>query len=175
MSRPVVLVAYDPAWPRLASEEASRIADALGDELIAIHHIGSTAIPGIKAKPILDLLGVVRRLQFFDDAPEVLDPLDYRARGEMGIPGRRYFSKSANGPRTHHIHFFEIGDPKIEGHILFRDYLAAHPKVAVEYERVKVDLAARFPDDVTAYTDGKSDFIQATYTAATEWRATASA
>ena len=175
MSRPVVLVPYDPAWPRLASEEAARIARALGDELIAIHHIGSTAVPGIKAKPILDFLGVVRRLLFFDETPSVLEALDYKARGEMGIPRRRYFSKSANGPRTHHVHFFEIGDPNIDRHLQFRDYLIAHPDVASEYESLKEGLSRRFPTDITAYTDAKSDFIQAAEKAAARWREAASA
>jgi GrpB-like predicted nucleotidyltransferase (UPF0157 family) len=175
MSRPIILVPHDPTWPKLASEEASRITLVLGDELIAIHHIGSTAIPGIKAKPILDLLGEVQRIEFFDERPELLGQLDYRARGEMGIPGRRYFSKSANGPRTHHIHFFQSGDPNIDRHLLFRDYLLAHPEAAAEYERLKVVLAARFPEDITGYTDAKTEFIQAAEQAAARWRETASA
>jgi len=175
MSRSVILVPHDPTWPRLALEEASRISSALGNELIAVHHIGSTAIPGIKAKPILDFLGVVRRLQFLDENPGMLEQIDYRARGEMGVPGRRYFSKSANGPRTHHIHFFQLSDPNIERYLLFRDYLVAHPLAAERYERLKEDLARHFPNDISAYTDAKNEFIRATEQAATRWREAASA
>jgi GrpB-like predicted nucleotidyltransferase (UPF0157 family) len=175
MPRPVILAPYDPAWPRLAAQEAARIADVLGEELIAIHHIGSTAIPGIKAKPILDLLGVVRSLRFLDQDPGVLDPLDYRPRGEMGIPGRRYFSKSANGPRTHHAHFFQIGDSNIDRHLNFRDYLVAHPAVAREYERLKESLAAKFPMDSPAYSNAKTEFVQEIERTAAEWRRIASA
>lgn len=172
MSRPVLLLPHDPAWPRLASQEAARITLLLGQQLIAIHHIGSTAIPGIRAKPILDLLGEVRRIEFFDERPDLLHPLDYRARSEMGIPGRRYFSKSASGPRTHHLHLYQSGDPNIHRHLLFRDYLLAHPGAAAEYERLKLALAAQFPDDTTAYTEAKSLFIQAAEQAADRWRVT---
>lgn len=157
--RPVVLAPHDPAWKQMAAEEAARVAEALGSHLIAIHHIGSTAIPSIRAKPILDLLGVVHRIQALDENVHLLEQLGYRPRGELGIPGRRYFSKPQEGTRTHHLHCYEQGDPNIDRHLFFRDYLLAHPEAAAAYDRLKTELAAKFPDDTLAYTDAKTDFI----------------
>ena len=171
--RPVVLVPHDPAWKQLAAEEAARVAGVLGSQLVAIHHIGSTAIPGIRAKPILDLLGVVNQIQVLDENAHVLERLDYRPRGELGIPGRRYFSKPQAGTRTHHLHCFEQGDPNIDRHLLFRDYLLAHPNAAADYDRLKAELAARYPNDSLAYTDAKTDFIRAIERSAVEWRQSA--
>ncbi len=159
--RPVILVDHDPAWKGLAAAEAARVAEALDVHLIAIHHIGSTAIPGIRAKPILDLLGVVDRIEVLDENAHMLEQLGYRRRGELGIPGRRYFSKPREGTRSHHLHIYEQGDPNIDRHLFFRDYLLAHPEAAAAYDRLKTELAARFPNDTLAYTDAKTDFITA--------------
>jgi GrpB-like predicted nucleotidyltransferase (UPF0157 family) len=115
MPNPVVLVPHDLAWKQLASAEAALISALLTDQLIAIHHIGSTSIPGIKAKPILDFLGVVHSIEVFDEHPGLLEVIGYQAKGEMGIPGRRYFKKPAQGTDTHHIHFYQDGDATSDG------------------------------------------------------------
>jgi len=170
MSHPVVLVPHDPAWKYAASDEASRIRGILGPHQIAIHHIGSTSIPGIKAKPVLDLLGVVSRIEVLDQNPRLLQRLGYDARGEIGIPGRRYFRRPPDGPATHHLHCFAQGDPNIDRHLLFRDYLLSHPETATAYERLKEALAARFPNGSPAYADTKTDFIRDIERTAAEWR-----
>ena len=170
MSNPVVLVPHDPAWKHLASEEAARISALLAGQLIAIHHVGSTAIPGIKAKPILDFLGVVHSLEAFDEHPGLLEKIGYQARGEMGIPGRRYFKKPAQGMDTHHVHIFQAGDANIDRHLLFRDYLQTHPKVARDYEHLKEELAVKFANDSPSYADAKTEFIRDIERRAALWR-----
>ncbi len=166
MTDPVILVDPDPQWPELAAAEADAIRRALPGLILAVHHIGSTAIPGIKAKPIIDLLVVVPEVSVLDERQQALIDLGYEARGEFGIPGRRFFLKRADGVRTHNVHCFALGDPAIARHLLFRDYLRAHADAAAEYERLKVDLAARYRDDRNAYTDAKTDFIHGIETTA---------
>ena len=171
MHRPVILVDHDPEWKRLAADEACRIGEALGEALVAIHHIGSTSIPGIKAKPIIDLVGVVRDLPSLEARNPSLEKIGYLPRGEAGIAGRRYFTKDTRGARTHHLHCFVVGHSDIDRHLLFRDYLIAHPQAAFEYQRLKEDLARKFPDDSAAYTEAKTPFIRRTDDAAREWAA----
>lgn len=166
----VRIVPYDADWPRLFADEARALAEALGDAVVALHHIGSTSVPGLAAKPILDLLPVVRRIEALDD-PEVvgrMQALGYEAKGEFGLPGRRYFRKGRE-TRTHHVHAYEEGHPGIARHLAFRDYLRAHPEVAREYAELKLELARRFPADQEAYMDGKEAWIQATEARALEW------
>jgi GrpB-like predicted nucleotidyltransferase (UPF0157 family) len=170
MSDPVILVPYDPIWKQLASEEALRISACLKDQLYAIHHIGSTSIPGIKAKPILDLMGVVKDLTLLDQCSHLLEQIGYKARGENGIPGRRYFSKPSQGARSHHLHFFQIGDPNIDRMLLFRDYLLAHPVMASAYEGLKEILAAEYSNDRRSYSDAKTAFIRDIERRAIQWK-----
>lgn len=160
MSRPVILTAHDPQWSHLAAQEAVRISDVVRSILMAIHHIGSTAIPGIKAKPIIDLLGLVTDLEALDLQTSALSEIGYRPWGDFGIPGRRYFTKDASGLRTHHLHCFAEGDPNIERHLLFRDYLCAHPEAAAQYQELKEALAVRFANDSEAYAEAKTPFIE---------------
>ena len=171
MPRPVVLVDHDPKWKELAADEAGRIAEALGDALIAIHHIGSTSIPGIKAKPIIDLLAIVKDLASLEGRSPALERIGYLPRGEAGIAGHRYFPKNTQGVRTHHLHCFAVGHSGIYRNLLFRDYLIAHPQAALEYQQVKEDLARKFPDDSNAYAEAKTPFIRRTDEAARAWAA----
>jgi GrpB-like predicted nucleotidyltransferase (UPF0157 family) len=170
MPRSVVLVDHDPKWHEMATEEARRVSDALGPEVIAIHHIGSTAIPGIRAKPVLDFLVYVRDLEALDANRGKLEAVGYVARGEFGIPGRRYYVKDTHGKRTHQLHCFLDGDPEGERHRLFRDYLRAHPDEASAYERLKMDMALRFGNDTNVYADAKTDYIRGVERKARAWR-----
>lgn len=157
--RKVKLVPHNPHWQKMAEKEASRIQAVLPDQVLVVHHIGSTSIPGIKAKPILDFVVVVRDLSALEKKDSRLEELGYQAQGERGIPGRRFYSKDTHGSRSHHLHAFPAGHSEIERHLLFRDYLRAHPEAAGEYERLKEKLARRFPDKSGCYTEAKSDFI----------------
>lgn len=154
-------MAYTSAWAEAFEREAVRLQDALGDVLAAVHHIGSTAIPGCDAKPIVDMLAVVTSLDDLDARADAVEVLGYEAMGEFGIPGRRYFRKgSAFEDRTHQIHAFAEGSPEIARHLAFRDHLRANPDAVKEYVDLKRRLAAAHPTDVEAYTDGKRAFIK---------------
>lgn len=167
--RKVTLVPHNPSWQEQAKREMKRLSSSLSIDVLAIHHIGSTAIPSIKAKPILDFVLVVHDLATLDEKTHEMEELGYDARGEQGIPGRRFFSKDTQGTRSHHVHAFERGNSEIQRHILFRDYMLAHPDDAADYEKLKEKLAAKFPNRSGDYTEGKSDFIQRIVKKARQW------
>jgi GrpB-like predicted nucleotidyltransferase (UPF0157 family) len=119
----VQVVEHDLIWNDAYRIEAARIAAVLGDLVVSVHHIGSTAIPNIVAKPIIDVLLEVRDILHLDREISTLEGLGYEAKGEFGIPGRRYFRKNdAQGRRTHHVHAFPRGSAHVERHLAFRDY-----------------------------------------------------
>ena len=174
MARKIEVVPYNPDWPRLYSAEAESIAAALGGEMTAIHHIGSTAIPGIKAKPVLDFLVAVHRIEKVDQHNGSMIALGYEPRGEYGIPGRRYFIKHTAGTRSHHVHIFQNGNSEITRHLNFRDYIRAHPDEARAYSRLKEDLARQHPEDSRGYNEGKNEFVQEIDQRAKVWKNTQS-
>lgn len=157
----IQVVAPDPGWPAQFEREAAHINGALGGIVVAIHHMGSTSIPGVFAKPIIDIL-----LEVSDfDAPAAISQgmgrLGYDSLGEFGIPRRRYFRKNdASGVRTHHVHAFVRDDPHVRRHLAFRDYLITHADAAAAYSTLKCELAARHPYDMEAYVTGKDSFIK---------------
>lgn len=158
---PIVLASHDPRWSLDFEQESAAVTAALGDLLVAIHHIGSTAIPGIVAKPVIDLLAVVTEVEALDLRAHLLEDLGYEAMGEFGIAGRRYFrKKSQRGARTHQIHAFARESAEIARHLAFRDYLREHPDEAQKYERLKLELARKFASDIEGYTNGKTEFIR---------------
>lgn len=157
----IYMVPHDPQWRLLFQREAEQITAALGSDIVAVHHIGSTAIPNIYAKPVIDLLLVVQDHSALDEKQAMIEAMGYAALGEFGIPGRRYFRRDNEfGDRTHQIHAFENGSPQITRHLAFRDYLINNPDAAQEYSDLKRELAAKYPDDIEAYMDGKDEFIQ---------------
>lgn len=167
----IELVPYDPVWPSAFAREAARLKDALGDVLQRLEHIGSTAIPGLTAKPVIDILAIASDVALLDTRSQAFETLGYQVRGEFGIPGRRYFRKDDDiGRRTHHIHAFTVGANEITRHLDFRDYLRAHPAVAEEYRALKESLAAKCGDDPPCYSDGKTDFIRDVEQKAAIWR-----
>lgn len=167
----VVVVPHDPRWRDSFEAEAKDIAAALGDTVVAVHHIGSTAIPGIHAKPVVDLLVEVRDLAGLDAGSPAMESLGYEAMGEYGIPGRRYFRKAnQKGTRTHHVHAFRAGSEEVVRHLAFRDYLIAHPAKAQRYSELKRKLAAEHPRNIDGYMDGKDGFIREMDRRAAEWR-----
>jgi GrpB-like predicted nucleotidyltransferase (UPF0157 family) len=149
------------SWGRDFEIEATRIQRALGSALNTLHHIGSTAIPGIHAKPIIDILADVVGLDTLDQHSSDMQALGYECLGEFGIPGRRYFRKdNARGMRTHQIHAFEQGTVHLHRHLAFRDYLRDRPDVARAYCELKRNLVASCAGDIEAYMDGKNPFIK---------------
>lgn len=167
----VTVVPHDPDWARAFAAEAAAIEAAVGAPHITLHHIGSTAVPGILAKPVIDLLGEVASLTALDAASEKLEALGYEALGANGIEGRRYFRKRGpDGERTHHLHVFETGSPHVARHLAFRDYLRAKPEVARAYSDLKAQLTRDPHAPRDAYIDGKSPFVLETEKAALDWQ-----
>jgi GrpB-like predicted nucleotidyltransferase (UPF0157 family) len=160
----------NPEWIDQFEEEAPKIHQALGGNVVAIHHIGSTSIPDIYAKPIIDLLVEVQEIDAVDNHNATMAALGYEAMGEYGIPGRRYFRKDNDaGRRTHHVHVFKAGSPEVLRHLAFRDFMTAHPALAQQYSDLKRQLAVQHPDDIDSYMDGKDGFIQEMQRQALEW------
>jgi GrpB-like predicted nucleotidyltransferase (UPF0157 family) len=124
-----------------------------------VHHIGSTAVPGLAAKPIIDIVLEVSDLAALDAHNSQMEEIGYKPRGEFGIPGRRYFQKGGDN-RTHHLHAFLRGDPNVVRHIAFRDYLRRHPEVAREYGDLKRRVARTCDNDVERYCDGKDAYVK---------------
>ena len=164
----VRVVPYRPEWADLFEQEAALIRGVFGDELIDIYHIGSTSVPGLQAKPITDMLPLMRAIERVDDYNDAMRALGYEPMGELGIPGRRYFRKGGDD-RTHQAHAFQIGDSGVERHLAFRDYLRAHPAVAEHYGILKAGLAQQFPEDIEGYMQGKDAYIKATEQDALRW------
>lgn len=160
MPQHIVVVDYNPLWPLLFRKEADAISRILGDNLVLIHHIGSTSVPFLAAKPIIDIMPVVKDLSGVDAVSGEFVKLGYEYLGEFGIKGRRYLRKGGQ-ERTHQIHIFQMeDDTNILRHLAFRDYLRSHRDVAMEYAELKKDLAARFPYDIDGYCDGKDAFVK---------------
>jgi GrpB-like predicted nucleotidyltransferase (UPF0157 family) len=169
VKRKIEVVPHNPAWADMFKVEAEKISTVFSPEIVAIEHIGSTAIVGIRAKPIIDILVEVRDIEVVGRFNDEMIQLGYEPRGEFGIPGRRYFSKGTDTMRTHHVHIFQTGNPEIERHLNFRDYLRAHSKDAQAYSHLKEELAQRFSDDPDNYTDAKSEFIREIDRKAIDW------
>jgi GrpB-like predicted nucleotidyltransferase (UPF0157 family) len=158
----IEIVEYSPTWASDFATESTLIQAALGEVVLAVHHIGSTAIPNCDSKPIIDMLAVVTSLEDLDARAAAIESLGYEAMGEFGIHRRRYFRKgSAFEDRTHQIHAFVDGAPEVARHLAFRDFLRGHPDAVAEYVALKRLLATAHPTDVEAYTEGKSAFIRA--------------
>ncbi|WP_026079856.1 GrpB family protein [Spirulina subsalsa] len=159
--RKVEVVAYNPQWGEMFVAEAEHIASVLGANIVAIHHMGSTAIPGIHAKPIIDLLVEVQDIEQVDEYNAAMERMGYQAMGEFGIATRRYFPKeNLEGVRTHHVHIFPAGSEQVKRHLMFRDYLISHPEDAQVYSKLKQDLAQQYPTDIEKYMDGKDGLIK---------------
>jgi GrpB-like predicted nucleotidyltransferase (UPF0157 family) len=168
----VEVVPHNPQWRDAFEAEAKQVAAALGEHVVAIHHIGSTAIPNIYAKPVVDLLVEIRDITEVDGRSSAMESLGYEVMGEYGIPGRRYFRKdNPEGIRTHNLHAFEAGSAEVERHLTFRDYMVAHPVDAQRYSELKRKLAEEHPQSMDGYMDGKDGFIKEMERRAAQWRA----
>lgn len=168
--RKVEVTTYNLAWIEMFKAEREALYKLLSELMVAVHHIGSTSIPNMCAKPIIDLLIEVTDIDEMDRYNDAFAQLGYVACGENGISGRRFFRKGGD-QRTHHLHVFAKGHPEVTRHLLFRDYLIAHPDKAQQYSALKTALAAQYPYDIDAYIAGKHAFIQQIDDEAAQWRA----
>lgn len=154
----VVLSAPDPAWHALFYEESARILEVARDFIVAIEHVGSTAIPGLQAKPIVDIAAATPTFEGFVPAIPRIEKLGYEFHGEFGVPRRHFFKLGE--PTTVHFHVFEESGRDWREQLVFRDTLRVSPALREAYETLKVDLAIRFADDRPSYTAAKAEFIQ---------------
>jgi len=162
LSRRVELVPHNPGWRQLAYEEAQVLRKSVGGIFLAIHHIGSTAVPSIRAKPVIDLMAEVANLDLLDENQAAIESAGYEWRGENGVPARRYCIKNdpQSGIRLVHLHCFERGNAEIDRHLGFRDLLRSNPRIVRAYEAEKHRCKELHPDDSNAYSSCKSEWIQ---------------
>jgi GrpB-like predicted nucleotidyltransferase (UPF0157 family) len=160
---------YSPEWPEEFAREAERLRQLLGDEMVVVHHFGSTSVPGLAAKAIIDMLPLVRDIRVIDDYTKKLEEAGYHAWGEYGLSGRRFFTRDDGEQRTHNIHFYQWDNPEVARHLAFCAYLRSHPQERAEYEALKRAVYARHPADIQAYNNGKNDWIKHLEPIALDW------
>ena len=155
----VRIVDYDEAWPRTAAAEMERIATALGDQLVRIDHVGSTAVPGMAAKPIVDLQASVAEIRSTERYAPSLAKLGYLFAPDPDWPDFHFFGKPAERPRSFHLHVCAAGSDHELRHLALRDYLRARPEEARRYAEMKRALVAERPADRLAYIEGKAGYV----------------
>jgi GrpB-like predicted nucleotidyltransferase (UPF0157 family) len=160
---PVEIVPYDPQWPDAFEMAASELAAALEPWVVAIEHVGSTAVPGLAAKPVIDIQVGVRSLDQSEEIVAAVEALGYEYVSELeeDLPQRRYFRRWSRGRRSHQVHLVERTDTDWwHRHVAFRDWLRTHPEARDAYAALKQRLAADHADDRVTYTDQKTAFIR---------------
>lgn len=156
----VVLEDYNDKWKDEYLKEKKLLESVLKDKIIGIEHVGSTSIPGLKSKPIIDICVIVKSLDDVEVFKELLEPYDYHFRGHQGVIDRYFFAKGDEDNRTHYLHLEEKDSDSYQNHILFRDYLINHPSYIKKYEEIKESLANSYSDNREEYTKGKTEFIK---------------
>jgi GrpB-like predicted nucleotidyltransferase (UPF0157 family) len=168
----VRIVDYDPAWPELAATEIARIEAALGAVAVRVEHVGSTAVPGMAAKPIVDLQMAVAAIEPTAPYSGPLGELGYLFAPDPASPAFHFFGRPAERPRTHHVHVCEADSDHELRHLALCDYLRTHPGEAMRYGEVKRELVALRRGDRLAYIEGKSGYVAALEQRALRWRST---
>ena len=156
----IVVVDYDPTWPDTFERLRAGIWPHIEDVAAGIEHVGSTSVPGLAAKPVVDMTIVVPDPSAMKAVIDRLAGIGYRHRGDLGIPGREAFERPEGTP-DHHLYACAAGNDGLRNHLALRDFLRNDPEAAKEYGRLKRELAERFADDIDGYVDGKSEFILA--------------
>ncbi len=159
-SKPIEVADYDPEWPVLFADIAGRVQAAFANVLmLRVEHIGSTSVPGLPAKPVLDIDVVIPSRADLPEAVARLATLGYVHQGDLGITSRESFKRPESTP-PHNLYVCAEDSPELRRHLAFRDYLRAHPDDARQYGELKRELAARHVTDIDAYVDGKTEFVQ---------------
>jgi GrpB-like predicted nucleotidyltransferase (UPF0157 family) len=166
--RKVKVSSYSEEWTLMFAKEVEELKLIFGNEIVDIHHIGSTSVPELKAKPIIDIIPVVKNIDLVDKYNQEMCNIGYEPKGENGIPGRRYFQKGGDN-RSHHIHIYQVGSYEIIRHLAFRDYLQRHPDVKKNYGELKEKLAQQFPYDIESYINGKEHLVREIEVKALNW------
>ena len=175
MRRIIEVVDYDISWITAFETEAATLKSIFCERAIEVHHIGSTSVHGLCAKPIIDILVVLDDTSDISSFNRAMEDVGYRVRGECldavvpGTPGRFYFSKETNGVRSHHVHICAKGHPEIFDKLAFRDYLRAHQESAAAYGKLKQGIAVQYRFDNIGYMRAKDDFVKATLLEARRW------
>lgn len=168
VSDPIVVVDYDPTWPALFATLRAPVAAALGDLAVAVEHVGSTAVPGLTAKPIIDLDVAIPSADSLQAAINRLAPLGYIHQGDLGIPGRAAFDWPRHLPQ-HHLYVCALDNAEYRRHLLLRDYLRTHADAAAAYAALKRQPAARYRTQREAYAEAKGPFVAAVLAQAEGW------
>lgn len=158
---------FSDNWAQMFHDESQFLKTIFGDEIVKFEHFGSTSVRGLKAKPVIDMMCIVKNIEIIDSFNDKMDSLGYDVAGEWGIPGRRLFRKGGEN-RTHHIHFYQQSNPHIERHLIFRDYLRTYPQEAETYSNFKEQLARQF-DDTREYSLAKKQFVKEMEQKALSW------
>jgi len=156
------VVPYDENWANLFQQEKVLLQGILGEEVISIEHFGSTSVEGLSAKPIIDILVLVKNIGEVDGYNDQMSAAGYDVRGEHGMPGRRYFVRFKNdnsGNHTHHIHVYQLDNQAAKDELLFRDYLRINESAKKEYNDLKIELSKKHYTEPLAYTDGKTECV----------------
>jgi len=162
--RTITVSDYDPNWPLQFAKLRDFLAPVLGDLALSVEHIGSTSVPGLAAKPVIDSDIVIASRADLPATVTALQTIAYTHRGDLGIPTREAFRYEGDGDfPAHHLYVCAQDSPELRRHLAFRDYLRLHPDEARACNDLKKDLARRFPHDIDAYIEGKSEFIQRIY------------
>lgn len=149
---------YDPDWPRIFDQIRAAVWPVVQHAAMALEHVGSTSVPGLQAKPVIDACIVVASPRDIPYVVKALATLGYVHRGELGVPDRAAFRHPASLPK-HHLYASPRRSLSLKNQLGLRDYLRANPEAAREYGELKLQLARRFPDDIDAYIAGKTEFI----------------
>ncbi|MBS4195939.1 GrpB family protein [Lederbergia citri] len=149
---------FSENWAQMFRDEVQFLKSIFGDEIIKYEHFGSTSVKGLKAKPVIDMMCIVKDIEKIESFNDQMASFGYNVAGEWGIPGRRLFRKGEEN-RTHHIHFYQQDNPHIKRHLIFRDYLRSHPQEAEKYSNFKEQLARQF-DDTREYSRAKKNFVK---------------
>lgn len=150
---------YNPKWKNSYKDECQRISEMISEEIVRFEHFGSTSVPGMKAKPVIDMMVLVKDIHQIDNYNPKFSAAGYDVAGEWGIPGRRLLRKGGED-RTHHIHIYQEGHPEIYRHLAVRDYLLEHPEEVTAYSDLKTKLTQSY-DETPEYRNAKRDYVVA--------------
>ena len=151
---------YRPEWAEIFGRERAAIIDGCGPWVMEVHHVGSTSVPGLAAKPLLDIMPVVANPDDGEDAVKPMATLGYRYREDNGLPGRFYFDKIVDERTVVHAHMYPQNQFDVRKLMAFRDHLRSHREAALAYEGLKRELASKYRNEREAYTDSKTAFIK---------------